>query len=40
MGQKALDLLELELQAVASQLIWVLGTKPDFSSRAVSALTY
>lgn len=38
-GQRELGLLELELQAVVSQLIRVLGTQPDFSSRAISALT-
>lgn len=31
--------LELSLQAVVSCLMWVLGTKPGFSAKAVSAIS-
>jgi hypothetical protein len=37
-GQKMPDSLELELQAAASFLTWVLGTEPEFSARAESVL--
>lgn len=40
-GQKmALDLLELELKAVVSHLIWVLGIEPRSSVRAASTLNH
>lgn len=34
---EALDPLELELQAVVSPLMWVLGIKPESYARALSA---
>lgn len=37
--QKALDLLELELQAFVSSLVWVLGTEPNCLEEDQSHLT-
>ena len=37
--KRALDSLELELQMVVTTM-WVLGTEPRSSTRAVSALTH
>lgn len=34
-GQRVLGSLELELQVFVNHLIWILGTKPGFSARAV-----
>jgi hypothetical protein len=38
-GQRTSDSLGLELQAVMSHLMWVLGTKPRSSANAVSVLS-
>lgn len=39
-GQRALDLLEMELQVIVNHLILVLGTEPVPSAGAVSARHY
>lgn len=36
--ERALDFLELGLQVTVSSLVWVLGTKLEYSARAVIAL--
>lgn len=39
-GQRLLGSLELELQVFVNHLIWILGTKPGFSARAVNVLKH
>lgn len=38
--EKATDTLELELQAVVSCLMWVLGTEPGSFGRAANTLSH